>query len=193
MNHIKIYEEFESEYINPFPYQDNYLRIHKIKQGPNKGKIHFIFIIPTEYDTVKHIKKDEENKYSMVLGCIKILDTEYENNPQIRNIELGPVRFRKVAPNTMESVFIEFLISMGYETEDKAGNMYSAARFGEFSELLKDLKDTFSDELGKVAETAKNLGEVMDNLKILRNEIFETLKNHFEDWQLQRSIKSYNL
>lgn len=187
VKYLSLYDNFGQE--SAYPYEDNYLKIHKIKQGPNKGKIQFRFIIPT--DNMFYSKKDEENKSSMVLGCVKILDTKYENNSQIRKIELGPVRFRKVAPNTMESVFVEFLIDMGYEADKST--MYAESRYGIFSNLLKELKEKFSNELKVVAENANNLGDVIDNIKNIRQKVFDYLKPHFSEWQLQRSAKQYNL
>lgn len=129
-------------HINPnyWAFEDNNLKIHKILHGANKGKIIFRFF-----------DEEEQNfniKYSMLLGCAKILDTNYENNQKIRAITLGPEKFKNVYNNTVDSILRHFC-----NNDDK---------------LVATMRDEYSKILENVPKESKNLGDIIDKLKLIK-------------------------
>jgi hypothetical protein len=147
VKYIRFFESFEKQ--NYWAYEDNFLRIHKILNPPNNGKILFRF-----YDEKSN---DFNIKYSMMAGCAKLLGTKYENNPEVRSITLGN-RFREVKVNTMDSIFRNFLVELGYERQRMFGDS-----------LAKELRNEFGDYLQKIPSDAKNLGDIIDGLKELQS------------------------
>jgi len=175
MKYLKIYENFDESFKKPyFAFEDDFLTIHKINNGVNKGKILFKFLDKTGFD----------NPYSMTLGCAKILDSEYENYSDIREIKIEG-RFIKVQKNTAEAILHEFLLDMGYEIPSMSMKWVY--------DIKEKLWEEFEDKIISIPGHAKDLGDVLDGLRKVRNEVFEFQKDHFEKWQLDRDINKYNL
>jgi len=143
---IKLFEEYNKDYL---AFNDEYLSIHKILYGPNKGKIRFLFhdfgdsLIPASY--------------SMMYGCSIILGTKYEKIPQIRQITTE--KFKTVATNTMSCIYQKFMENMGYEgidfTEHERKN-------------LNELKNKFNYRIQEMRTKSNNIGEILDGLKIIQ-------------------------
>lgn len=137
---IKIFKELKVD--SYWAFEDEKLKIHKILNGPNKGKILFYFL------------NEETNlfndKFSMLLGCAMILDTKYERKKEIREITLGPIQFRKVYVNTITAILERFC-----EYDNK---------------LISIMKERFSEQLKQIPENSNNLGDMIDALKIIKYE-----------------------
>jgi len=170
MKLIKLFEEYNTDYL---AFNDEYLSIHKILNGANKGKIRFILHDP--------LTGGGDYKYSMMGGCGYILGTKYDKMPEVRNITVGG--FRKVPTNTMEHIFNDFIEDMGYEDL-----VYAHER-----KIKEDLLKNFGDEIKKVAEESYNLGDILDGLKNIQNKVFSHLKNDYEEWRLKKDTDKYNL
>ena len=172
----KIYLKYFNAENKWFAFADDNLRIHKIKNGANKDKI--IFATPYRENEV-----ETWSKQSLMLGCTSLLDTEHENNPEVRKIEIGGMKFRKIQNTTLGAISRYFLMQMGFSKE-RVNIIYNGLRI---------LRPIFVDELRKLAETAKNLGEVIDGLKIIREEFFNSNKDEYDAWRLDTDTKKYNL
>jgi hypothetical protein len=156
-------------------FEDDYLKVHKIKEGPNNGKILLKFNDDRDMNTTWSV-------LSMTSGCAKILDTKYEKIPEIRKVELS--NFRVVHSNSIDVILENFLKQMGYE--DNNILWYK-------SEVMVKLKELFADKIKMCVNSAKDLGEVMDNLRKVREEIFEFQKPHYEEWEMRKNANKYNL
>lgn len=174
------------EKVPAIQFENDYLKIHKITEGPNKGKILFKF---NENNDTKW------SSLSMVSGCAEILDTKYENIPEIRNVELSDnEKFRNVHGNTIDVVLQKFLTQMGYVSINKnIFDRFVSDVLWYRSEIMVNLKNLFTDKIKMCADSAKDLGEVTDLLKKVRDEVFEYQKDHYDDWELKRNITKYNL
>jgi hypothetical protein len=107
MKYLKLFEDSKNmrkfEKVPAIRYEDDYLKIHKIKEGPNKGKIIFKF-------NEKIDRGLDWSSLSVMSGCAKILDTKYEKIPEIRNIELSDdKKFRRVHSNSIDVILQNFL------------------------------------------------------------------------------------
>lgn len=180
MKYLKTYEEkyeidLNFDKINSYYlFEDNYLKIKKIKNGENKGKIFFNFF--EDYALI--------SKSSLMLGCAKILDTKYEKNKNIRNIEISDsIKFRKVQPNTMDAILKIFINKIGYP-EKEVKNIFSK-RYNEMMSIDNDIR--------MIALRSKNLGEVLDGLKKIQESFIESERERFEEWEFQNNIKNFNL
>ena len=158
MKNIKRFENLE-KYFNPndhYIFEDEYLQIEKISYGPNDGKIQFRF-----YDENTH---SYIWKCSMMYGCAKLINTEYETYPEIQEIKIGNKKFRKVQHNTIESVLIDFLKRIGYPDMNELDSC--VVRYG--------------DKIKNIAENAKNLGDVLHEFRKIYNELkFENDANKY--------------
>lgn len=176
MKFLEKYDMYEWEVGSPYTFEDKNLIVHQITHGENMGKIFFRF---RNKDT-----KEFTDKYMMVLGCVKILDTEYEKNPIIRNIELGPIKFRKVQVNTLGATLNTFLKEIGYDNMEidnvKKRSLYTVI-------------PKFHDKVRELTMAAKNLGDVLDGLREIRKYIFDIQREHYEKWELDRMTKKYNI
>ena len=165
---IKKFENI-GDYFNKdkrYEFEDEDLQIEKISYGPNNGKIQIRF-----YDKET---KSYSYKCSMMAGCTRLIDTEYENYPEIRKNELAPdydelKKLRKVQANTIESILKYFL--------EKNGINQDELKEVELIFLLK-----YKDEIINIAKNAKNLGDILDDLR----EIYNQLKFYYD-------VKKYNL
>jgi hypothetical protein len=178
MKYIKEYKKIESEevYIPDFfvskirdvdRYIDEFLYVYKIK-GFAKGKIIFKL-----YNKDAREADQKWSTFSMLSGCAQILDTKYENKPEIRNITLGSAKFRKVMPNTIDRVFFDFLKDLGYNRNSNPL-------------VIKELKVEYQEKLKQIPKAAINLGDVLDELKKIRELIREK-------WILLIDMVKYNL
>ena len=157
-------------------FEDKNLIVHQIKHGENMGKIFFRF---RNKDT-----KEFTDKYMMVYGCVKILDTKYEKNTIIRNIKLGPIKFRKVQVNTLGATLNTFLKDLGYDNME-IDNVKKRS--------LSTIIPKFHDKVRELVMTAKNLGDVLDGLREIREYIFNNQREYYEEWKLNKKITKYNL
>lgn len=159
-----------------FPFKDDKIKIHQVKNGPNRGKIGINFI-------------DQNQKYAYASGCAKLLDTEYEHKPELRNVQINN-KFKKITPFSIEVILRDFLLDMGYVEVDNKSNIENVFWVG--SDVMTILKDKFEDDF-KELENSRNLGDVMDGLRKIRDEVFEFQREHFEEWEMNRNAKKYNL
>jgi hypothetical protein len=162
-----------------FPFINKDLLINKITEGANKGKILFKFW-------------NEENrtfgdKYSMMAGCAKILDTEYGKNEQLRNIKLEGMKIRKVQTNTVERVVYNFLLDLGYVNE------FPDKYLTHGGELILRLRNKFSEKIKAIPTTSNDLGDIIDELKKVRQELFDFQREDYEKWVFDTDTKKYNL
>lgn len=101
MKYIKMYEYVVGS-SGKYKFDDGNLKIFQIVEGPNKGKISFRF--PSE-DTFHGYDSN-----SLILGASKILDTDYINNPDIRNIELMDYKYKKLTTSTKYTTIMQFFM-----------------------------------------------------------------------------------
>ena len=181
---LLLFEEFKipSDDIDhdEWVYSDEFLKIHKILHGENKGKIQFIFFNIDAFD----------EKYSMMYGVAKLLDTKYANLPEIRGITIGPIKFRKVPENTMVSIinlFIEKIDFTDYNNDDDK-DKFLIKRILSSATILK-----FNDEIKEIALRSQDLGDIFDKLKIISDEIYDYQKNIYEKMKLELDINKFNL
>lgn len=170
---IKKFENI-SKYFNKddrylYAFEDENLQIEKISYGPNNGKIQIRF-----YD-------EKTNHYSykcsMMAGCARLIDTEYENYPEIRKIELAPdydefKKFRKVQTNTIESILKYFLEKNGI-----------------INEFIRLSTIKYKEQIKNIAENAKDLGDILDELR----KIYIQIKFDYDEWKMQNDANKYNL
>jgi len=201
-NELRRIREAEAK-VSPIKFEDEKLIVHQIKTGQNKGKILFKFNNEIQSKVVGSCKESISSiwiftsswdKYSMMSGCSKIIDTKYEKIPEIRRVELGDSKFRKVQGNTIDVILYEFLRDMGYEDEPNKFGIGKGDVLGNTSEVIKKLKEKFGYTIIKmIPEKSKDLGEILDKLRAVREKIFEFQKDHFELWEAERAAKRYNL
>lgn len=180
MKNIKLFEEFNTDNIqkvlddNYLAYKDNFVKVHKILHGVNQGKIRFII-----FDD----KKDEFIRYSMLFGAAKLLDTEYSDNTKIRNITIDPnPRFRKVSLITTEAI-----INLFFKKHD-------LHVFKELdSEFVRNEETKYKDDIQEVANNAKNLGDIFDGLRDIRNNFEKSHKELIDEHKLKTDTNKYNI
>ena len=137
---MKYLKTYESSK-SPFIYEvEKEFKIHKIQYGTNKGKTSFKFY-NEEACTYS-------NTLSFLLGCFKILDTKFEHDPKIRRIEFGGDRYRKLMHGTASSI-IKRLENVDF--------------------VKKEDKLKYGDKLQNILTYSKNLGDIMDGLKMLKD------------------------
>lgn len=192
---IKIFEDFKlhddadidySDYDKSsyWAYSDNFIKIHKILNGVNKGKIQFRF-----FDENASHGQYFSYKCSMMFGVAKLLDTKYANLPEIRDITIGSIKFRKTHSNTIEHIlklFTKIDFSCYNNPDDKDKSLIK--RIISSSSILK-----FGDNIKEISLTAQNLGDIFDKLKILRDEVYEYQKELLERYIIELDTKKYNL
>lgn len=155
-------------------YESKDFKVHKIITGPNKDKISFRF-----YD------KSNDNysiKCSTILGCAKVVDTKYENDENLRSIEIGGDKFRRVYINSVEAIIRLFII-------DEFSKDFFNSKYFDFKRLI----NIFGSIFGKVLRDAKNIGNVIDNLKILKQKMLKMEEENFKKWKFENDTKKYNL
>jgi len=146
MKYLKLFEDIFYEY------EDPKIRIQKIKNGPNKGKIN----LQTKYFR-KDVKREEWTKFSPIAGCVRLLATKYEKNPKIRNIVLDEINASKeIKVSTMDAVFRNFLSKLGYKSKEDL--------FGADS-IIRGLRTEFGHYIQELSDKSKNLGDLMDGLR----------------------------
>jgi len=175
MKYIKNFEDISLPSNDYYYFKDEKLIVHKIFNGPNQDKIFFRFY-----------NEEHENfsdKCSMMLGCTKILNTEYENIEKIRNMELGGSKFRKVHQNTYNTIFNYFLEKFGYNSDE--------VRYVKRRQPYRKWESYFKAELQKIATDAKDLGDVLDGLKKYKKDIYDLME--IEKFRLETDVKKYNM
>ena len=193
---MKFFEDFKlhndadvdySDYdkLSYWQYSDKFLKIHKILNGANKGKIQFRF-----FDKDAGVGNEFSNKYSMMFGATKLLNTKYVDLPEIREITLGPVLFRKVPTNTMESIIREFTEKIDFSSYDNPDDKdnFLINRILSSATTLR-----YEDRIREIALKSENLGEVFDKLKIISDEAYEFQKELYDKMKLELDIKKYNM
>ena len=180
MKYLKIYEDFEK--YPAVQFQDEYMIVHKVTVGDNKGRIKFKF-----YDEED---KNYSNICSMMFGAAKILDTNYIDNEEIRKLKIVKNKFKKVPTNTIDVVLNCFLEQMGYNPTSWRQH---PDEHTDREQLIKILKENFEDKIKNVALESKELGDIFDNLLKVRNEIFEFQREHYSEYDARRMSKKYNV
>lgn len=177
ITNFKIYESTDYPAIQ---FQDEYLIVHKVTEGTNKGLIKFkVYEESSERYSIT---------YSMLYGAAFLLDSKYETNEQIRNIKLENIaKFRKVNDNTIDAIIFTFLEDIGYDKESIDKMKFG----GEHS--IKVLNLMIFSAIKKVAKNSKNLGEVFDGLREIRDEFFEFEKPYYNEWKTKKDQEKYNL
>jgi hypothetical protein len=181
MKNIKFFEQFfDTE--SYFVFSDDSVKIHKILYGENKGKIQFRFF--------NEKGQEFSDKYSMMAGVAKLLNTKYANLSKVREITLGPVLFRKVPTNTMNSIITSFTkkidLSDYHNPDDK--EKFLINRILNSTTTLR-----FEDRIREIALKSENLGEIFDKLKIVSDEANEFQKEVYDKMKLDLQIKKYNI
>ena len=146
MKYLKLFENLYYEY------EDDRWRIQKIKSGPNKGKIN---IQKRYFKEGQPQLTGEWTKFSPLAGCVRFLDTKYENDPRIRQIQYD-YSSKEVNISTMDAVFRNFLSKLGYKSKEDL--------FGAES-IIRGLRVEFGKYLQEISNNAKTLGELMDGLR----------------------------
>jgi len=172
MRNIKRFEDIKN--LDYLSFNDGRIQIHKILNGPNKDKV-----------IIKEIIDDFIAKYSIMLGCTILMDSEYEKNEKIRNITLGENLKKTVQTNTLENIILNFLIDIGYENVTRYIKVYSLK--------IEKYKYFLKNNIQKVYETAINLGDIFDGLRKVREEFFRMEMSDFKKYELKNDIKKYNL
>lgn len=185
MKRLKIYDNFytSNSYKKPFVFTEVKLKIHKIPNGVNKDKITFRFF--------NKINNDYTDKCSLMLGCARVIGTKYENNTEIRNIEIGGDKFRKVLYNTVETIILLFLKDLNYT---KLGKYEINTISGEKYYInTKKLVYLFTDYFQNILTNAINIGDVIDELKKLKPKIIKKHQDIFDEWLLDKNINKFNI
>jgi hypothetical protein len=178
MKYLKIFEEYN----DMFQYKDNYVEVQKIVYGPNKGKIRFYFYEPSTDE--HHLGTLDRYSTSLLLGCYKLLGTKYETMSEIRDIKLdSEPKFRKVQTNTADTIMKRLMVDLGYEE-----NMYA-----HLPKLREPIRAIFEPKLKQLPIEAKKLGDIIDWIRKFRDDFFAFQREEFEQWELERSMKKYNL
>lgn len=163
------------KYSSYFDFDDGNVRVHKIKNGPNRGKIRFYF------------QEEDEgySKWSMGMGCNKLLDTKYAENEEIRKITLGHLaKFNKLQPNTTHAI-IKNLISR----ELKKLNLPDDVPYS----IMNKVEYEFKEILKNIALDCKNLGEVIDKLKNIDVRMSDFIYGYIKQIEFDDRINKYNL
>ena len=178
--YIKQFEDYSKD--SYWAFEDDYLKIHKILHGTNRGKIQF--------RTPNKENPYTLNKFSMMYGASVLLDTKYVNLPEIREIEIGRELFRKVATNTMDSIMIEFTKRIDFTDYDNVNDKdgFTIKRL-----LISSATFKFGDKIKEIALEAKNLGDIFDNLKIVKDEVYEYQTEMYNNFKLELDMKKYNM
>lgn len=179
MKYIKTYESREYKAIQ---FQDEFLILHRVTEGNNKGLIKFKF-----YDEQD---KGYTNVNSMMLGSTKILDTPYEKNSIIRNVPILD-KYKKIQSTTFSIVMKHFFQAMG--------NLASVSLTPQEIDKLtwrdwyknntKPAMEMYFDDL----EDVKNLGDLLDTIRKIRERFFVLEEDEFKEFLLQKNIDKYNL
>jgi len=174
---MKYIKKFESRKYPAIQFKDENLTIWKITEGVHKGNIKFKFY--------KEIDKEYTDIYSIMSGSAKILDTEYEHNEKIREITTD-LKNRKVSTNTIDTILYTFIQSVGYEKED-VDKIYRSNRYDNV------LKKMFENKIQKVSDNYKNLGDIFDGLRKVKDEFIKYETPNFEEYKLNKEANKYNL
>ena len=59
--------------------------------------------------------------------------------------------------------------------------------------LIDNLLKNFGNKIEIIADKSKDLGEMLDGLKNVQSEVFEYLKNDYDEWSLKTDVNKYNL
>lgn len=179
---MKIQKFNESREYKAIQFQDEYLIVHKVTEGTSKGLIKFKF-----YD---EIDKGYTNVNSMVLGSTKILDTQYEKNETIRNVTILD-KYKKVHSATFNIAMRSFFQAMA--------NLASVSLIPQEIDKLtwsdwyknntKPAMEMYFDDL----EDVKNLGDLLDTIRKIRERFFVLEEDEFKEFLLQKNIDKYNL
>lgn len=163
---MKYLRLFESEY---FIYEDDYLRIQQIKNGPNKGKTIFSFYYKNPRNGIP-----SWSKYSPLAACVRMIDTKYEKMSEIRNIDLMNTNIsREVKESTMDAVFRNYLSKLGFRDRE---DLFKADNY------LRDLRKNFGSNIQEFVNKAECVGDLMDGIK----EVWEYIEPYLD-------TKKYNL
>jgi hypothetical protein len=147
-------------------FDDKYLRIHKIKSGPNAGKYRF-YIYDSEND--RYIRR-----YSLAYGIYNILDTKYENDKRIHSFTIEVNRFKIIQPNTISAIINDILSNFN--------NMEKIEKLRKEREIERKYKGDMKEML----LSCNTLGECIIKIRDVVDEIKNTLI-------FDRDIKKFNI
>lgn len=174
MKYIKMYEYIVGAR-GEYKFDDGNLKIYQIIEGPNKGKTQFRFL------------KDEDIMYydsnSFMLGSSKILDTDYINNSDIRNIELTNSKHNNLTSPSKHGIIYQFFYNLGYNRDDQE----------QLRKIFSSAEHIYGEILENISLTSKNLGEVFDRLKKLRDVFFENEIDAFKRYKIEKDANKYNI
>ena len=174
MKHLKY---FENKTYPAIQFKDEKIIIWKVTEGVHKGNVKIKFY------------KDSTGQYSDIwstmAGCAKILNTKYESNQQIREI-IPEIKKRKISTNTIDTILYTFILNVGYDKDD-ADKIYRSQRYDNV------LKKSFEEKIQNVSDNYKNLGDIFDGLRKVREEFIENEQIFFDEYNLNKEANKYNL
>ena len=167
MKFIKLYEGLNVVEI------DKYLKITKLQNGvANKGKIQF---------GMRESIYENFHPHSMLYGCVKILDTDYEKDPRIREIELEP-NSKKVQLSSKEVVIETFLVRVGYDIDTARKKIHGLP-----------FLTMYLHTLDVIVMNSNTIGDILDGLKQFETQVKKYEKKSFDKWELKKAMNKYNL
>lgn len=188
MKRLKKYDNFytSNSYKGPFVFTDDYkLKIHKIPNGINKDKITFRFF--------NKINNDYTDRCSLMLGCARVIGTKYENDTELRNIEIGGSKFRKNHYITIEAIINYFIKDLNYKKYRPSKYEIVSPDGEKYYVNNKYLVTLFEADFQNIVENANIIGDIIDELKKLKPKILKVQQNHYDEWALNKNINKYNI
>lgn len=177
---FKIFEKvIESDCI----FKDENISLRRITSPlGDKGKLFFRF--PVDIPELPDVK---ERKISFVLACLMLLDTEYEKMPEIKNVEIIHRNSRILQESTKIAIIKELLKKTEFEN---IGPLYSNWEKKIFND--KNIKN-FIKRIQDLSLNSKFLEDIFNGLKPIQNDFFEYVKENYEKFEIENSMKKFNL
>lgn len=184
MRHISPYKKYkDKKHIeSDFLFRDDDISL-RITTSPkeDKGKLYFRFKVE-----IPELPEVKERKVSFVLGCLMLLDTDYEKIPEIRDAVITHNSSRYLQKSTKESLIKELLKKMGF---DNIGASHKERKI--WNDFFA--KSKFERRFQELSNKSKTLGDIFDGIKTIQNEFFEYEKDDYEKWTIENSMKKFNL
>lgn len=174
MKYLKTFEYWKDMPKGPYYlFEDDYLKIQGIKNNENKGTIVFRF------------KKNKYvSKYSILFGCVKLLDTKYEGYKIIRDIKYDSILYSPIHHSTVIAILNKFIADKGYKNKGYKNNKKNYKFID-----MNIFKDKFQNKIILLPLECQTLGEILDGLREIRSEFFD----YFEQLEAEYTANLYNM